>query len=403
MEGRQERQQDDEQHYDLFDILLVLAKRKKLIAGITAGLVIVVGVISVLMPPVYLAETKMLPPQMASSMTAQLLSQIGASSGLPGVALGAKSPNELYVSLLKSRTVLDRVIDRFGLMKLYGKDSREETRRALKDRLKVRNEIKSGIISLGVEDTDPLRCADMANAFVKELREMNKGLSVTEASQRRLFFEEQLKEAKDSLSRAEEAMKGFQEKSGAVRIDSQADAVIEGISSLRAQIAAKEVQIRVMRTYSTLQNPDIRRAEEELRGMEAQLEKLESKNEDGNVMVPTGNIPSASTEYVRRMRDLKFSETLFELLFSQYQAAKIDESRDAALIQVIEKAVPPEKRTRPKRSLMVVLALLSGLFVSSCAAFIMEYLDKIAGDPDKKERLETFKRYMSLKNTGQKS
>jgi uncharacterized protein involved in exopolysaccharide biosynthesis len=120
-------------------------------------------------------------------------------------------------------------------------------------------------------------------------------------------------------------------------------------------------------------------------------------------MVPTGNIPSASTEYVRRMRDLKFSETLFELLFSQYQAAKIDESRDAALIQVIEKAVPPEKRTRPKRSLMVVLALLSGLFVSSCAAFIMEYLDKIAGDPDKKERLETFKRYMSLKNTGQKS
>ena len=293
--------------------------------------------------------------------------------------------------------MLDRIIDRFDLMKLYEVKYREDAQSSLLKNIKARNDLKSSIITVGVEDKDPKRAADMANALIEELRVMNKGLSVTEASQRRLFFEEQLKEAKDSLSKAEEAMKGFQEKSGAVKIDAQADAIIRGISEFMAQISAKEVQVRVMRTYSTPQNPDILRAEEELKGMKAQLSKLESKSEGGGVIVPTGNMPSTGTQYVRLMRDLKFNETLYELLFSQYQSAKIDEARDASVIQVIEKAVPPAKKIKPKRSLMVILAMISGFFISIVVAFFLEYMEGVSGNPDSLEKVARLKSNMSFR------
>lgn len=397
METDQTQQDSGEEQYDLLNLLLVLAKRKRLVAGITLGAAFVTAVISLIMPRIYLAETKILSPQINSSMSAQLLSQIGAAAGFMGLAPGVKSPNELYIGLIKSRPVLDRIVDRFGLMKLYGVKYRQDARRALLENLKVRNDLKSGIITVGVEDKDPKRASDMANAFIEELRAMNKGLSVSEAAQRRLFFEEQLTDAKDSLSKAEEAMKGFQEKSGAVKIDAQAEAVIRGISEIRAQIAAKEVQVRVMRTYSTPKNPDIIRAEEELKGLKEQLARLESKGEGPDVMVPTGDMPSTGTQYVRLMRDLKFNETLYELLFSQYQAAKIDEAQDASMIQVVEKAVPPEKKTKPKRSLMVMVALMTGFFVSVALAFILEYLEGAKGEPEFAKRLETLKRSMSFR------
>jgi uncharacterized protein involved in exopolysaccharide biosynthesis len=397
LEGHRTQNGDDEGQFDLLDLLFVMAKRKRLIIGITLGSALLIAIISLMMSPIYLAETKILSPQVNSSMNAQLLNQIGAASGLLGIVPGVKSPNELYIGLLKSRPVLDRIIDRFNLMRLYDVKFREDARRSLLKNIKARNDLKSGIITIGIEDKDPKRSADMANALIEELRVMNKGLSVTEAAQRRLFFEEQLKDAKDSLSKAEEAMKGFQEKSGAVKIDAQADAVIRGISELRAQSAAKEVQVRVMRTYSTPQNPDILRAEEELKGMKEQLSKLESKSEGTSVMVPTGNMPSTGTQYVRLMRDLKFNETLYELLFGQFQAAKIDEARDAAVIQVIEKAVQPEKKVKPKRRLMVILAIISGFFVSLALAFFMEYMEGVSGNPDYREKVAKLKRTMSYR------
>lgn len=397
MEGHQTQQGDDEGQFDLLDLLLILTKRKRMILGITLASAFLIAIISLRMTPIYFAETKILAPQTSSSMTTQLLNQIGAASGLLGSSPGVKSPNELYIGLLKSRPVLDRIIDRFNLMRLYNVKSREDAQQLLLVNIKAQSDSKSSIITVGIEDKDPKRAADMANALIEELRVMNKGLSVTEAAQRRLFFEEQLKDAKDSLSKAEEAMKGFQEKSGAVKIDAQAEVVIRGISELRAQIAAKEVQVRVMRTYSTPQNPDILRAEEELKGMRDQLSKLESKSEGGNVMVPTGNMPSTGTQYVRLMRDLKFNETLYELLFSQFQAAKIDEARDAAMIQIIEKAVPPEKKIKPKRSLMVILAMISGFFVSIAVAFFMEYMEGVSGNPEYMGKVAKLKRNMSFR------
>ena len=410
MEERQIQQEDE---INLFDYLIVLLKRKRLIIGITLGAAIITAIISLIMPPIYRAETKILPPQQGSSMATQFLSQLGSAAGLVGGAaglvggavggaVGIKTPNDLYIGLLKSRLVLDGVIDRFKLMELYKTKSRENARRGLADTLKARDDKKSGIITIGVEDKDPKRAADMANAFVEELKNMNKGLAVTEAGQRRLFFEEQLKDTKEALIKAEDSMEGFQERTGAIKIDEQAKAVIEGIANLRAQIAAKEVGLKVMRTYATPQNPDIQRAEEELRGMREQLGRLETRSGGHNPdpLMPTGRIPALGTEYIRKLREFKYQEALYEILLKQYEAARLDEARDAAIIQVIEKAIPPEKRVKPKRKQMVMIATFSGLFFSVFAAFFMEYIEKLKSNPEDKVRLEAIKKNANFRLKG---
>jgi uncharacterized protein involved in exopolysaccharide biosynthesis len=265
------------------------------------------------------------------------------------------------------------------------------------ENIKIKQDLKSGVITFGVKDPDPQRSASIANAFIEEFRVMNKELALTEASQRRLFFEEQLKDAKNSLLKAEDAMKTFQERTGAVKIDAQAEAVIEGISQIRAQIAAKEVQLQVMRTYSTSNNPDIKRVEEELKGLRKQIQLLESKNNEDNVIVPAGNLPSAGTEYLRRIRDLKFNETLYELLLGQYQTAKLDEARDAIVVQVIEKAEPPETRASPKRKFMVMMALIAGFFTMVLLAALFEFKENSSHDPERRARIKTLKNHLLVK------
>jgi len=201
-----------------------------------------------------------------------------------------------------------------------------------------------------------------------------------------------------ALVKAEEEMQGFQEKTGALQVDAQTKAVIEGIAMLRAQIAAKEVQLKVMRTYATAQNPDFQRAEDELNGLKAELGKLEAKGGSGHdTIIPTGRMPEVGTEYVRKLRDLKFYEDLYELLTKQYEAAKLDEARDAAVIQVIDKAIPPEKIAKPKRILMILIATFTGFFLSIFVAFLAEYKERASKDPENRERFETLKRYATFR------
>jgi capsular polysaccharide biosynthesis protein len=232
LEEKQTLQQDDE--INLLDYLIVLAKRKKLILQITFGAAIIAAIISLILPPIYKAETKILPPQQQStSMAAQFMSQIGELAGLAGSVAGIKTTDELYISMFKTRPILDNIIDRFKLMEVYKTKSRENARKSLLGRIKIRGDKKSGIITVGIEDKDPKMAADIANAFVEELKKFNKGLAVTEASQRRLFFEEQLNDVKISLVKAEEAVRGFQEKTEALEVKEQAKAVIEGIANLK--------------------------------------------------------------------------------------------------------------------------------------------------------------------------
>lgn len=390
MEGAQQ----NEDSIDLIDLLIVLAKHKRLIIGGTLGAGIVMVVVSLVMAPIFRAETKIYVPQSSPSLSSQLLTQLSPLTGM--VREGKLTPNDLYIEILKSRPVRDRIIARFDLMQVYKSETRDAARRALLGKIMAKQNIKSGVITFGVEDTDSRRSAAMTNAFIEEFRRLNKALALTESSQRRLFFEEQIKDVKNGLSKAEDAMQAFQEKTGAIKIDAQAATVIEEISQLRAQIAAKDVQLKVMRTYSTSWNPDIQRAEAELKGMREQVQRLESKHSGDGVIVSTGNLPSAGTEYLRRMRDLKFNETLYGLLVGQYQTAKLDEARDAITVQVIEKAEPPEKRIKPKRTVMTILAMLAGFFMTVCVAFFLEFKERLGREPESRARIELLKKYSAF-------
>ncbi len=391
-----------ENEIDLLDYLIVLAKRKSFIIKVTFGFAIIAAIVSLVMSPIYKAETKILPPVNGSSgIATQLMNQLGQLSSIAGISnipINGKAPNELYIGLLKSRTVLDGIIDRFDLMKLYRKRYRENVREKLINNvLSVRDDKKSGIITINIEDKDPKRAAEMANAFVEELQKLNTGLAITQASQRRLYFEEQLQAAKASLTQAEENVKGFQEKTGTLHIESQAKAVLEGIGMIRAQIAAKEVELKVMKTYSTPQNPDLKRVEETLRGLRAELAKMEGKGGKGHdPLMPTGRMAQLGTDYAKQLRDLKFNEVLYGLLLQQYEAAKLDEAKNATTIQVIDKAVPPEKRVKPKRTMIVILGAIIGFFLSMFAAFLVEYRERANENAEDRERFDTLKKYLSF-------
>jgi len=372
VDGTEEKKNNN---LDFSELSAAFSRRKSIIAGITAGAAIVSLVISLFLTPIYRAETKILPPQQQSSgIAAQLLNQLGGFAGLASSTVGIKNQNEMYIGFLLSRTVYDKIIDRFGLMKVYKTQYKEDARRKL-DKMITATSGKDSLIDITAEDPNPQRAADMANALVEELIAVSKGLAVTEAAQRRLFFEEQLNDVKTALEKAEEEMRGFQEKTGALKIDDQARAIIQGIGNLRAQIAAKEVEYKVAQTYTTPQNPDLQRIEAELRGMRGELNKLEQKGEKGyDPLMPTRRMPSVGMEYLRRLRDLKYSETLYELLAKQMELAKLDEARDATVIQVIDKAVKPERKAKPRRAIIVVVSTLTGFLFS---LFIALFVDSV--------------------------
>jgi uncharacterized protein involved in exopolysaccharide biosynthesis len=364
-----------EAEIDLVELYRALYRRRRLILGITAACAVVAAVISFLLPVFYKAESRILPPQdKGSNLAAQMMGQAGGLVALVGGAAGLKSPGELYVEMLKSRTVLDRMVDRFGLMKTYKAKYREDARNNLRGFLTVREERKSGVIILTVEDKDPGRAAEMANAFVEELKSLAGGLAISEAGQRRMFFEEQIRHTKESLARSEEEIKGFQQRTGMFQVDAQARAIIEGIANLRARIAAKEVEARVLRSFATAQNPDLQRTEEEIRALRVELEKIETAKSQGfDPLMPSKRVPELGTEYLRRLRQLKYNETLYELLAKQYELAKLDEARDAVVIQVIDRAVPPERKSRPKRAVIILSSALLGLLGSAGALSVVDF------------------------------
>jgi len=380
-----------EDEIDLTELFRALSRRRRLILGITAASAAFAVVVSLMLPVYYKAETRILPPQdKGSNLAAQLMGQAGGLIALAGGAAGVKSQGELFVAMTKSRTVLDRMVDRFDLMKLYKGKYREDARKNLVEVLKVLEDKKSGIISLTVEDREPKRAADMANAFVEELKSLAGGLAISEAGQRRMFFEDQLRQTKESLSRAEEDIKGFQQQTGMFQVDAQARAIIEGIARLRAGIAVKEVEAKVLRSFATAQNPDLQRVEEEVRALRIELEKVETSKGSGfDPLMSSGRVPEMGTEYLRKLRQLKYNETLFELLSKQFELAKLDEARDAVVIQVIDRAIPPERKSRPKRSLIVVLATAAMLFLSVFIVLLLEHPWKKSGKPPGDDSLTT--------------
>ncbi len=290
------------------------------------------------------------------------------------------------------------MIKNLDLLKIFEVDKKYEARKILTGNLNVQDDKKSGIITVSYINRNPEISANIANYFIEGLRNLNNNLAVTQASQRRLFFEEQLKYAKNALIKSEEGLQAFQQKTGTIKIDEQAKAAIEETSLIRAKISGKEVGLRVMKAYATSQNPDLQKLENEILALKDQLSKLESKNIGDDSLFSTGKLSVLGAEYIRKMREFKYNETLYEILMKQYGAAKLDEARDTSIIQVIEKAEVPEKRFKPQRRKIVVNTGLIVFFFSIFLVFIKVYYENLIIDLENKPKIEDLKKSIGFES-----
>ena len=378
------------------DFLILVGRRKRFILRFTLIATVLVAIITWLIPNKYTAATTVLPPAQ-SSMSSNLLSQLGGAGGaggalayLAGGSLGIKNSADMYAALFHSRTVEDAVIERFELMARYRKKTMWDTRRSFEKRSTVVLGAKDGLIRITVEDRDPKLAAAIANGYVEEFHKLSANLAITEASQRRLFFQQQLLEAREKLTTAEEAMKSTQRSTGVLQIDSQARSLIETAAILRGQVVAKEVQIQSMRSFATEDNPELVMAKQQLAALQAQLEKIAGTGQESgsDFIVPKGRIPEAGMEYLRKLRDVKYYETIYELIAKQFEMAKLDEARQGAVIQVADMAVPPDKKSWPPRLILSILALVLG-FMAACGwCVFLERIERMKQNPAARQRLE---------------
>lgn len=385
--------------------MILLSERKRTILLSTAVCAVLSVIVAFVLPKSYKASVTLLPPQQNASIGAALSSQLGSMGGMAALAgggLGIKNPNDMYVAMLKSRTVEDAIVQHFGIAQEYHSHFLSDARKALENHTTVDGNGKDGLIHLSVDDRNPQRAAELANGYVDQFRKLSEHLAISEASQRRLFFEQQLEQAKDNLATAEEALKLTEQQTGLIQLDSQTRALIESAAQLRAQIATKEVQIKSMETFATGQNAQIVQAQQELESMRMQLAKLggSESGSEASLLVPKGKVPEAGLEYVRKLRDVKYYETIFDILARQFEAAKLDEARQGAVIQVVDPAVPPDKKSSPRRLLIVLGATLVGFLIGMVYALSQAGIERLKSDRETKVRFERLRQALSFKGEG---
>jgi len=419
-------QRSDDDEINFMDIMLVIAKYNRFIMAFTAVSIVLALIYVMVQPFSYTAKTVILPPQTKgdSSMGA-LLGNLGGLNGMAGgSALGLKNPSDMYLGMLKSRTLADRVIVKLDLQKHYQTKTITKAREVLKYASNI-TAGKDGFITVEYTHSDPVMAAKIANAYIKELDGLNSTLAVTEAAKRRLFYEKQIKEASISLAQAEVAMKQTQRKTGwyefggfdvataaggngglvpggngglvpgggGARVNAS---VLMKAEEMRAHIALKELDLASKRAYMTEQNPEYVRSLATLAALKANLTKLEgSASPSGaDVKVPVNQLSDIGFAYIHQLHDLKYKQSLFDLYSKQFEMAKMDEAKESPLVQVVDKALPPEERSSPKRAQMMVIATILAFVISLILAFIMNALDTAKQNPKSAERLNLLRRYV---------
>lgn len=388
------------------DYLIVLAKNSHLILLTSAAVAVLTYLILFCLPNKYTATTRLLPPQQNMTLSAQLLEamgggvtpgKVGSGSALSNVSsglLGLKSPNALYVGMLNSDTVLDNIIARFDLRKIFKTRYIEDARRSLLGIAKI-SDRKEGLISIEVTDKDPKRAAAIANAFGEELDRLLRQLTAQEARSRLAFLEKERVQASENLTKAEETLRSFSEKSGVIQMDAQAKGALEYIARLRAEIDAKEVQIKVLRQRATSANYDVIRLETELKGLREKLQSAEISWDQtclGDVCLATSKVPALGLEYIRIYREAKFHEALFQLYGKLGELARLDEVRDVVVVQMVDRATPPEKRSN-RRFFPAVTVGICTFFLMIFVAFGKEHLLQLKEQEDTVQRLEVLGSY----------
>ena len=368
--------EDEGPSISLLDLLTWLGEGKKLILFVTLAAALAALAVAFIKPVIYTARATLLAPgTQQSSGSAAALAALGSLGGI-GASLGGKSPDELYVGLLKSDTVQRALATRFDLYKRYKVETYEVLRKTLPEHIRISSDKKSGLISVEVDDEEAKFAADLANAHASEITKVMSRLAVSEAQLRRVFFENQLKDTKENLIKAERDLQRVQEKSGVIVLDKQAEALITGAAQVRALIAEREVQMKVLRTSATEQNPEVIRMYSELRALRSELARMESSQggRGGSAVdMPVGKLPEVAIDYVRARRELKLQETILESMLRQFEIAKLDEAKEGTTLQTVDIALPPDRKSKPSRALIVLGGTMAALLLSSLFVVTRRY------------------------------
>ena len=368
---------DDEPGVSLTQLLTWIGESKGMIAAVTVAAALASIGVGLLLPKWYTARATLLAPgSQQQSSSAAALAALGSLGGIVGGA-AAKTPDELYVALLKSDSVQRQLAERYALKARYEVETYEALRKVLPSYIRVSSDKKSGLISVEVDDRDPQFAATLANAHAGEITKVLGRLAVSEAQLRRVFFDKQLNETKEHLIKAEQDLRAVQEKSGVIVLDKQAEALITGAAQVRALIAEREVQLKVLRTSATEQNPDVIRLGSELRALRSELARMESTqggNTGSTVDIPVGKLPQAAIDYVRARRELKLQETLLETMVRQYESAKLDEAKEGPALQQVDLALPPDRKSKPSIAVIAGASTLAALLLSALFVLMRRYL-----------------------------
>jgi len=383
----------EEDEINLLELLQVLVRRKRLIMVMCAVAALLSVAYSLTLPNIYTATARVLPPQKdGGGGLSAMLGQAGALAGLAGVG-GLGGGADLYVGILKSRSVADAVIKKLDLQKELKTRTSDESRAAIQNLVKIQAG-KDGIITVAADSKNPQLAARLANTFVDELGKKSVELNLTKAGTERIFLEKRLDVVKADLKKAEDALKGFQQKNRAFKVDDQATATIEGAAKLKAEIVSKEVQLASLRSFQTNENPEVKAVEAALAKLRGQLGAIIGGGRSNDLMLSAGSMPSLGLEYVRLMREVKTQEAIFEQLTKQYEVAKLGEAKDSSSIQVLDEAVVPQQKSKPKRSLIVILSTVTAFFLGIFIVFIQEYTRKMSDDD--RNRWNEIKESLSL-------
>jgi len=358
-----EEKEEEEGHIDLVVLFRNLRRERKTIFGAAISAFVVATAIAFLLPPVYTSTTSFIPPNLnnSSSMATALAGQISALGG--DLLGGGKSSGELYAGILRSRSIASEVVKRFGLLQLYRVKKESQAEKILASNIAVVVDAKSTIVTLSVTEKSPELARDIANAYMDALRETEGRLALGQSSQRRLFFGQQLAKEKDDLEDAEVELKKTEEQTGLISPAGQTESEIRTIAETQAQMAMRQVQLAALRQSATEQNPEVIRLQSEIGDLQGQLARLQNGNGKATSgAIPTAKVPQLQLDYVRKEREVKYHEALFETLSKQYEAARLDEAHDAPVLQVLDPASYPDSKSAPKRTYIVLGGMILGFF-----------------------------------------
>jgi len=371
----------EEDSIDFVELFRKLRRGKKTIFTISLVSMAIATVVAFLLPLRYTSSTSFVPPTLnnASSMSSVLAGQL-SSLGASDMVGSLKNPGDVYAGILRSRSIASELVrdKRFDLMHVYKVKKESQAEKILGNNTVVTVDIKSSIVTVDVTDKSPERARDLANAYMDALRQTNGRLALSQSSQRRLFFGQQLEKEKDDLEDAEVELKKTEEQSGLIAPSGQTETEIRTIAETQAAVAAREVQLAGLRDSATEQNPEVIRLKSEIADLQGQLVRLQSGSGKGSIAaIPTSKVPELQLEYVRKEREVKYHEALFDMLSRQYEAARLDEARDAPVLQVLDPASYPDTKSSPVRSYYMLGGLIFGFLMGCIWVLTREHIQEL--------------------------